>query len=63
VPEWERIATEVRFVSERAARRVSPATTPDELAAIVEAAARELDARVDQMLDKRRWILDRRAAR
>jgi len=63
VPEWERIATEVRQVSERAVRRVSPTTTPAELAAIVDAAARELDARADQMLDKRRWILDRRAAR
>lgn len=63
VPEWERIATEVRFVSERAVRRVTPATTPAELAAIVDDAARELDARVDQMLDKRRWLLDRRAAR
>ncbi|HET9627374.1 MAG TPA: sugar ABC transporter substrate-binding protein [Kofleriaceae bacterium] len=62
VPEWERIATEMRTVSERAARRVSPATTPGELAAIVDDAARELDARVDQMLDKRRWILDRREA-
>jgi multiple sugar transport system substrate-binding protein len=63
VPEWERIATELRVVSERAVRRVSAATTPDELAAIVDAAARELDARADEMLDKRRWILDRRAAR
>jgi multiple sugar transport system substrate-binding protein len=61
VPEWERIATELRFVSERAARRVSPATTPAALAAIVEAAATELDARADQILDKRRWMLARRA--
>jgi multiple sugar transport system substrate-binding protein len=63
VPEWERIATEIRFVSERAVRRVSPATTPDELAAIVDAAVRDLDARADQILDKRRWILDRQAGR
>jgi multiple sugar transport system substrate-binding protein len=62
VPEWERIATEMRVVSERAVRRVSPATTPGELAAIVDAAAHELDARADQMLEKRRWLLDRRAA-
>ncbi|HEX4416608.1 MAG TPA: extracellular solute-binding protein [Kofleriaceae bacterium] len=61
VPEWERIVTEMRVVSERAARRVSPATTPAELAAIVDAAVTELDARADQMLDKRRWMLDRAA--
>jgi multiple sugar transport system substrate-binding protein len=60
VPEWERIATELRVVSERAARRVSPATTPGELAAIVDGAAREIDARADDMLEKRRWILARR---
>lgn len=58
VPEWERIATEMRVVSERAVRRVSPATTPGELAAIVDTATRELDARADEMLEKRRWILD-----
>jgi multiple sugar transport system substrate-binding protein len=63
VPEWERIATEIRVVSERAARRVSPATTPGQLAAIVDAAAAEIDARTDQLLDKRRWILAREAAR
>ena len=62
VPEWERIATELRVVSERAARRVSPSTTPAELAAIVDAAAGELDARADQILDKRRWVLARKAA-
>lgn len=63
VPEWERIATEIRVVSERAVRRVaalSPPVSPAELAAIVDAAAAELDARADQMLDKRRWILARR---
>jgi hypothetical protein len=49
-------------VSERAARRVSPATTKAELAAIVDAAAAELDAHADQILEKRRWILDRRGA-
>ncbi len=62
VPEWERIATEVRVVSERAARRVGPATTAAELAAIADAAAAELDARVDAILEKRRWILARRGA-
>jgi multiple sugar transport system substrate-binding protein len=63
VPEWEQIATEMHVVSERAARRVSPATTPAELAAIVDTAVTELDARADQMLAKRRWILDRRGDR
>jgi multiple sugar transport system substrate-binding protein len=62
VPEWERIATEMRVVSERAARRVGPSTTAAELAAIASAAAAELDARVDEILDKRRWILARRGA-
>jgi len=60
VPEWERIATELRIVSERAARRVSPATTKAELAAIIDAATTELDAHADQILEKRRWILARR---
>lgn len=62
VPEWERIATELRVVSERAARRVRPATTEAELAAIADAAAADLDARVDAILEKRRWILGRRGA-
>jgi multiple sugar transport system substrate-binding protein len=62
VPEWERIATEVRVVTERAARRVSPATTAAELDVIVDEAATELDAHADQILEKRRWILARRGA-
>jgi len=62
VPEWERIATEMRVVSERAARRVGPAITDAELAAIVDAAVTDLDARVDAILEKRRWILARRRA-
>jgi multiple sugar transport system substrate-binding protein len=63
VPEWERIATEIRFASERAARRIAArgAVSPAELAAIVDAAAAELDARADQILDKRRWMLARRS--
>ncbi|HEX2690758.1 MAG TPA: extracellular solute-binding protein, partial [Kofleriaceae bacterium] len=60
VPEWERIATELRVVSERAVRQLSPSTTPEDRAAIVEAAARELDARADRILEKRRWVLARR---
>ncbi|HWO25372.1 MAG TPA: extracellular solute-binding protein [Kofleriaceae bacterium] len=63
VPEWERIATEMRVVSERAARRVGPAMTEAELATIALEAATELDARVDAILEKRRWILARREAR
>ena len=49
VPEWERIATEMRLVAERAAH--------GELS--VERAARELDARADRILEKRRWLLAR----
>jgi multiple sugar transport system substrate-binding protein len=65
VAEWERIATEIRVVSERAVRRVAalaPPIAPAALAAIVEDAAADLDARADQILDKRRWILARTAA-
>jgi multiple sugar transport system substrate-binding protein len=60
VPEWERIATEMRVVSERVARQVA-GTTAAQRAAIVDAAAAELDARTDQILEKRRWILARGA--
>jgi multiple sugar transport system substrate-binding protein len=49
VPEWERIATEMRLVAERAAH--------GELS--VEEAAQELDARADRILEKRRWLLAR----
>jgi multiple sugar transport system substrate-binding protein len=52
VPEWERIATEVRLVAERAVlSRLS-----------VEQATHELDARTDRILEKRRWLLARRGA-
>jgi multiple sugar transport system substrate-binding protein len=60
VPEWERIATAMRTVSERAARRIAAGATPGELAAVVDEAVAEIDARADQILDKRRWILARR---
>jgi multiple sugar transport system substrate-binding protein len=50
VPEWERIAAELRLVAERAVRT--------DLS--VDAAARELDARADLILEKRRWMLARR---
>jgi multiple sugar transport system substrate-binding protein len=51
VPEWERIATEMRLVAERAAH--------GELS--VDQATRELDARADRILEKRRWLLARRS--
>jgi multiple sugar transport system substrate-binding protein len=50
VPEWERIAAEMRLVAERAVRT----------GLSVDQAARELDARTDRILEKRRWILTRR---
>jgi multiple sugar transport system substrate-binding protein len=53
VPEWERIATEMRLVAERAAH--------GQLS--VDQAARELDARTDRILEKRRWLLARGASR
>jgi multiple sugar transport system substrate-binding protein len=49
VPEWERIATEMRLVAERAAHGEWS----------VDQAAQELDARVDRILEKRRWVLAR----
>jgi multiple sugar transport system substrate-binding protein len=52
VPEWERIATELRLVTERAVH--------GELS--VDQAAQALDARADTILEKRRWMLARGAA-
>lgn len=52
VPEWERIANEILLVGELMANgRLS-----------VDEAAAELDRRADAILEKRRWILDQRAA-
>lgn len=51
VPEWERIATEIAIVSEHAAHGTLA----------IDAALQELDARADRILEKRRWILDRKA--
>jgi multiple sugar transport system substrate-binding protein len=51
VPEWERIATELRLVMEKVVRGELPAA----------GVAEELDARADRILEKRRWMLDRRA--
>ncbi|RDZ28718.1 extracellular solute-binding protein [Lysobacter silvisoli] len=51
VPEWERIAMEIKLVGELLAnRRLS-----------VDEAAAELDRRADRILEKRRWMLDHRA--
>ncbi|HLM53705.1 MAG TPA: sugar ABC transporter substrate-binding protein [Pseudoxanthomonas sp.] len=51
VPEWERIATEMRLVGEALANgRMT-----------VDQAAVELDRRADLILEKRRWMLDRQA--
>jgi len=52
VPEWERIATEIRVVTERLVH--------GDLS--VEQAAAELDARADRILEKRRWMLARERA-
>ena len=53
VPEWQHIAVQLRVISEQLAYgRIS-----------VDDAAAELDARADQILEKRRWILDREGSR
>ena len=49
VPEWERIATEMRLAGERVVQRVQ---TIDE--AVV-----ALDRKTDEILAKRRWMLER----
>lgn len=49
VPEWERIAQELRLAAERAVRGGQP----------VDGVLRQLDARTDEILDKRRWMLAR----
>lgn len=51
VPEWERIATELRLVMEKVVRGDLPAKGVPEA----------LDARADRILEKRRWMLERRA--
>src|SRR5882762_5966308 len=53
VPEWEHIEDELRLVGELAATRQIT----------VEQAARELNQRVDAILEKRRWMLARAASR
>ncbi|HNP31150.1 MAG TPA: sugar ABC transporter substrate-binding protein [Nitrospirales bacterium] len=49
IPEWERIVQELRMVTERA---VHEKWTGAEV-------ARELDSRIDRILEKRRWMLAR----
>jgi len=49
VAEWERIANQMRLVAERV---VSGQLSVDE-------AAKELDARANDILEKRRWMLAR----
>jgi multiple sugar transport system substrate-binding protein len=53
VPEWERIATELTRVAEKAAH--GDLTTDQ--------AAAEIDKRADEILAKRRWMLARKASR
>jgi len=49
VPEWERIVTEMQIVAERMVRGQFS----------VDEAAREIDARADRLLEKRRWMLEK----
>ncbi len=51
VPEWERIVTEMQAVAELVVRG---RTSVDE-------GVREIDRRADRLLEKRRWMLERRA--
>jgi multiple sugar transport system substrate-binding protein len=53
VPEWERIATEMRLVTERVVHGDIG----------IDQAVEELDARTDRILEKRRWMLDRGTAK
>ena len=53
VPEWEQIATKVFEYGEQAARGGRP----------VDQVLRALDRDVDELLEKRRWMLARRAER
>ncbi len=49
VPEWERIVTEMQIVAERMVRGQYS----------VDQAAKEIDARADRLLEKRRWMLEK----
>jgi len=48
VPEWERIAQEMRLAAERVVQNVST----------VEEAGVALDRKTDEILEKRRWMMD-----
>jgi multiple sugar transport system substrate-binding protein len=50
VPEWEHIANEMQVLAEQVVHEQFS----------IEAGTRELDLRVDAILEKRRWMLDRR---
>lgn len=52
IPEWERIFQEMQATAERVVRRTQG----------IEAATEQLDAWVDHLLEKRRWLLARGAA-
>jgi multiple sugar transport system substrate-binding protein len=52
VPEWERIAQEIRLTTERVVRGGEP----------IDQALRELDASTDVILAKRRWMLAQRGS-
>jgi multiple sugar transport system substrate-binding protein len=52
IPEWERIVTEMQTMAEQVVRGNMDVTQ----------ATLALDHRVDAMLEKRRWILGRKAA-
>ena len=52
VPEWERIAQEMQLAASRAAHA----------GVDIDTTVRKLDQRVDQILEKRRWMLSRKAA-
>jgi len=49
VPEWERIAQEMRLAAERVVQNVST----------VDAACVALDRKTDEILEKRRWMMDK----
>jgi multiple sugar transport system substrate-binding protein len=53
VPEWEQIATRVAEAAEQVMRGGKN----------LDAALADLDKDVDQMLEKRRWMLDRKEER